>query len=71
MLITNYTLKIRELYDALRSINVVVDDDEMVQICLDGLAPRFGTIGSTILAREKSPSCFDLQSILLVDENHV
>ena len=44
MLITNYTLKIRELYDALRSINVVVDDDEMVQICLDGLAPRFNGI---------------------------
>ena len=30
MLIASYTLKINELCDALGSINVVIDDDEMV-----------------------------------------
>ena len=30
MLITNYTLKIKELCDALRSINVNIDDDEIL-----------------------------------------
>ena len=37
--ITSYTLKIKELCDALGSIDVVIDDSEMVQICLGGLAP--------------------------------
>ena len=69
--ITNYTLKIKELCDALGSINDKIDDDEMVYICLGGLALRFGTIRLAILAREKPPTFFDLQSILLVEENHV
>ena len=39
MSITSYTLKIKELCDFLGSISVNVDDHEMVQICLNGLAP--------------------------------
>ena len=35
--ITNYTLKIKELCDTLGSINVKIDDEEMVQICIDNL----------------------------------
>ena len=72
MSITTYTLKIKELCDSLSSISVNIDDDEMVQICLGGLAPRFGTMRTVVLAREKSPkSFFELQSMLLVEENHV
>ena len=71
MSIDNYILKIKELCDALWSINVNIDDNEMVQICLSSLAPRFNTIRLVVLARENSPSFFDLQSILLVEENHV
>ena len=71
MSITTYTLKIKELCDFLDSISVNVDDDEMVQICLDGLALGFGTMRTAVLAREKSPSFFELQSMLLVEENHV
>ena len=71
MSIGNYTLKIKELCDALGSINVSIDDEEMVQICLGGLAPRFDTIRSAVLAREHPPSFLDLQSLLLVEENHV
>ena len=71
MTIINYTLKNKELCDALGSINVIIGDDEMVQICLGSLTPRFGTIKSAVLMREKPPSFFDLQSILLVKENHV
>ena len=69
--IDNYTLKIKELCDALRSINVNIDDNEMVQICLSGLTPRFDTIRSVVLARENPLSFFDLQSMVLVEENHV
>ena len=38
MSVTDYTNKVKEICDALGSINVTVDADEMVQICLDGLA---------------------------------
>ena len=70
MSITSYTLKIKELCDALGSIDVIIDDSEMVQICLGGLAPDFNTMRTAVLARENTPSFFDLQSILLVEENH-
>ena len=42
--ITSYTLKIKELCDSFNSISVNVDDDEMVQICLGGLAPQLGVM---------------------------
>ena len=71
MSVTSYTLKINELCVTLGSINVSIDDEEMVQICLDGLVQRFNTIRSAIIARENPPSFFDLQSILLVEENLV
>ena len=38
MSLIDYTTKIKEIYDLLDSINVTVDEDEMVQICLGGLA---------------------------------
>ena len=42
----------------------------MVQICLGGLAPRFGAMRTAVLTRE-NPPYFDLQFMLLVEENHV
>ena len=71
MSITSYILKIKEIWDSLGSISVNVEDDEMVQICLDGLIPRFDAMRTVVLARENPPSFFDLQSMLLVEENHV
>ena len=69
--ITSYTLKIKELCDWLGSIRINVDDDEMVQICLGDLATRFSAMRTTVLARGKSPSFYDLQSMLLVEEGHM
>ena len=54
MSITTYTLKIKELCDSLGSICVNIDDGDMVQIYLGGLAPRFGAMRTTVLARKKS-----------------
>ena len=56
MSIGNYTLKIKELYDSLGSINVNIIDDKIVQICLGDPAPRFNVIRLVVLARDKSPS---------------
>ena len=70
MLITDYTTKVKEICDALESINVTVDEDEVVQICLSGLAQRYGPIRIAICTWEKPSSFFDLQSMLMVEENH-
>ena len=64
MSITSYTLKIKQLCDSLASISVNVEDDEMVQICLGDLAPRFDAMRTVVLARENPSSFFDLQSII-------
>ena len=63
--------KKKAICDALGSISVTVDEDEMVQICPGGLAQKYGPIQTTICTREKSSlSFFDLQMMLLVEENH-
>ena len=61
-------LEVKGPCDALRSIDVSIDDDEMVQVCFRVLATWFGTIRLAILTRENPPS-FDLLSMLLVEEN--
>ena len=53
------------------TVNVNVDEDEMVQVCLGGLAQRFNPLRMAILARETPPSFFNIQSMLLVEENYV
>ena len=63
MSITRNTLKIKELCDSLDSINVNVDEDEKVQICLDNLTSWFNTMRTVVLARENPPSFFYLQSM--------
>ena len=39
MSISDYTLKIKRICESLTSINVVVDDDDKVEVCLRGLGP--------------------------------
>ena len=68
MSVLDYTSKIIEICDSLGS-NVTVEEDEIVQICLGGLAQQYGSFRTTICTRKKPPS-FDLQSMLIVEENH-
>ena len=42
----------------------------MVKVYLGGLASKFRTFRTTICTKEKKPSFIDLQSMLLVEENH-
>ena len=71
MSVTDYTAKIKSICDSLGSINVNVDEDEMVQVCLGGLPQQFNPLRTEILARETPHSFFNLQSMLLIEENHV
>ena len=63
----DYTTKIKEICDALRSINMILDEDEMVHIFL---AQRYNSIRTAICTREKPSTFFDQQPMLLVEENH-
>ena len=71
MFLSDYIVKITSVCDSLGSININVNEDEMVQVCLGGLTKRFDPIRTTILGRDNLPSFFNLQSRLLVEENHV
>ena len=43
----------------------------MVQFCVRGLAPKFGAFQTVVCTQANTPSFFDLESMLLVKENHV
>jgi hypothetical protein len=69
--VADYTLKINEICNSLALIDVNIDESEKVQIYLGGLASKFGAFRTAVCTREATPSFFDLQSMLLVEENHV
>ena len=66
----DYTSKIKDICDSLASIVVNIEEADMVQICLEGLASKFGAFRTAVCSRENTSSFFDLQSMLLVEENH-
>ena len=58
----------QRLDNSLNSINIIVNyDDKMVQISLDNLTHKF----ESTITRENPASFFDLQSMLMVEENHM
>ena len=71
MSMADYTSHIKEICDSLASINVTIEEDDMVYVCLGGFALKFVALRMAICMRENKASFFDLQSMLLVEENHV
>ena len=63
MSVIDYTSKIKDICDSLASIDVNVKEVEMVQICLGGLASKFGAFRTALCTRENTPLFFDLQSV--------
>ena len=49
--VADYTRKIKEIYDSLASIDVNIEESEMVQVCLRGLASKFGAFRTAVLLR--------------------
>ena len=60
MFVLDYTINIKIICHSLGSVNINVDKDEMVQVCLGSLAQWFDPIRSAILGRENPPSFFDV-----------
>jgi hypothetical protein len=68
--VADYTLKIKEICDSLVLIDMIIDESEKVQICLGGLASKFGAFRIAVCTWETTSSFFDLHSMLLVEDNH-
>ena len=49
--VADYTSKIKDICDSLASIDVNVEEGEMVQICLGGLASKFGAFRIVVCTR--------------------
>lgn len=72
MSVMDYTSKIKDISNSLNSIDINVDEDEMVQVYLGCLTQWFDPVQIEILTRENPVSFFDLQFMLnLIEENHV
>ena len=68
MLVNEYALKIKSICESLSSINVKVEDDDKVEVCLRGLGPQYKGFKTSILTRDSIPSYADLVSMLVVGE---
>ena len=55
MSVSDYTVKIKSICDLLGSININVDEEEMVLVCLGGLTQRLNPFRTTTLARKTLP----------------
>jgi hypothetical protein len=70
MSVNEYALKIKSICESLASINVKVEDDDKVEICLRGLGPKYKSFKTSILTRDNIPSFPDLVSMLVVEERN-
>ena len=71
MSVADYTSKINDICDSLASIDVNVEEGEMVQILAQRIGVEVRSIPNCCLYKGEYPPFFDLQSMLLVEENHV
>ncbi len=68
MSINEYSLKIKGIVESLSSINVSVDDDDLVNVCLNGLGKEYKLFKTSITVKENVPNFRDLVSMLIVEE---
>ncbi len=68
MSINEYSLKIKGIVESLASINVYVDDDDLVNVCLNGLGKEYKHVKTSITIKENVPNFRDLVSMLIVEE---
>jgi len=68
MSINEYSLKIKGIVESLASINVSVDDDDLVSVCLNGLGKEYKPFKTSIIVKDNVPNFWDLVSMLIVEE---
>jgi len=68
MSINEYSLKIKGIVESLASIKLSVDDDDLVNVCLNGLGKEYKPFRTSITVKENVPNFQDLVSMLIVEE---
>ncbi len=68
MSINRYSLKIKGIIESLASINVFVDDDDLVSVCLNGLGKEYKPFKTSIIVRENVPNFRDFVSMLILEK---
>ena len=61
MSVADYSLKIKDICDSLASIDVNVEEGNMVHMCLGGLVSKFRAFLTTVCTWENTPSFFEIQ----------
>jgi hypothetical protein len=51
-----YSLKIKGIVESVASINVSVDDDDLVGICVNGLGKEYKPLKTSITIKENVPN---------------
>ena len=69
--INDYALKIKSIVEALGSIQVAVEDDDIVCACLDGLGEEYVHFRSSMNTRDDIPEFTDLISMLILEEKNL
>jgi hypothetical protein len=68
MSINEFSLKIKGIVESLASINVFMDDDDLVSVCLNGLGKEYKPFKTSITVRENVPNFRGLVSMLIVEK---
>jgi hypothetical protein len=65
MNINDYSIKVKNLADALTSIGTPVDDEDLVAVTLNGLGKDYSHFCTSIAVRETFPNFQDLITLLI------
>jgi hypothetical protein len=71
MNISDYSIKVKNLADALASIGTHVDDEDLVAVTLNGLGKYYSQFCISIVVRETFPNFQDLITLLINEEMKV
>jgi hypothetical protein len=71
MNISDYSTKLKNLTNALASIGVLVDDEDLMVVMLNGLGKNYSQFCILIAVRETFPDFQDLMTLLISEEMRI
>ena len=73
MLVNDYVLKIKKVFDALGSIGAPTDYDDLVSAVLNGLKDdeKWKPFSTSIYVRENFPNFDELKSLMIIEETNM
>ncbi len=68
MNVSEYSIKVKNLTDALASIGALVDDEDLMVVTLNGFGKDYSQFCTSIVVRETFPNFQDLITLLISEE---